>query len=103
MALFMADYDYVAPAVTVATLANVSASASSVQLFAAHAGALTRVVKNDSTAVLYLKYGTTASATSYTQDVPAGATYEFPRPIYSGVVEGIWTSATGAARTTEVA
>ena len=86
-----------------ATLANVSASATSVVLFAAAYGtAVTRIVQNDSAATLYLKYGTTASTTSYTVIVPPGAYYEFPQPLYAGVVHGIWSSATGAARTTEV-
>jgi hypothetical protein len=85
------------------TLANVSGSASSVALFASNPAAKTRHVWNDSTAVLYLKYGTTASATSCTVKLVADAFYEFPQPIYTGAVEGIWVSATGAARTTEVA
>lgn len=85
-----------------ATLANVSSSATSVALFASNPAAKTRQVKNDSTAVLYLKYGTTASATSYTVDLVAGAYFEFPSPLYSGAVDGIWASANGSARTTEV-
>jgi hypothetical protein len=87
-----------------AALTNVTASITSVPLFAANpGGASTRGVYNDSSAVLYLKYGTTASATSYTVQVPAGYYFEFPRPIYDGVVEGIWVAANGAARCTEVA
>lgn len=85
-----------------ATLANVASSATSVQLFAANPAARGRQVKNDSTAVLYLKYGTGASTTSYTVDIAAGGYLEFPAPCYSGVVHGIWASANGAARVTEV-
>jgi hypothetical protein len=51
--------------------------------------------------VLYVKFGATASTTSYTVQMAAGAYYEFPRPTYSGAVEGIWASATGSARVTE--
>lgn len=83
-------------------LANVSASASSVTLFASNPTAWIRIVKNDSSAVLYLKYGATASTTSYTTDVLPGERYEFPQPIYTGVVDGIWAAANGSARTTEV-
>jgi hypothetical protein len=90
-----------------ANVYNVTAATSSTQLFAASASAdpratLQRIVKNDSSALLYVKFGTGASATSYTQDVVAGATYELPRPVYPGVVEGIWVAANGAARCTEV-
>ncbi len=85
-----------------ATVADVASSASSVGLFAASAGAYHRFVFNDSSAILYLKYGTTASTTSYTVQIPAGGFYEFPRPIYDGPIAGVWASANGFARTTEV-
>ena len=88
---------------TSATLANVASSASSVTLFAADTTAGTnggRTVFNDSTAVLYVKFGTTASATSYTVQIPAGGYFEFPLPLYDGEVDGIWASANGNARLT---
>lgn len=87
--------------VSSATLANVSASASSTQVFASNANARLRTVHNDSTAALYLKFGATASTTSYTVRLDADAYYEFPTPLYTGAVDGIWASATGSARTTE--
>lgn len=83
-----------------ATAANVASSATSVQLFAAASVVHGRTVYNDSTAVLYLKYGATASTTSYTIQLAAGAYYEFPQPVYGGEVDGIWASANGAARVT---
>ena len=86
-----------------ATLANVSASATSVALFPANGGVEARTVHNDSAATLYLKYGATASTTSYTVKIPADGYFEFPRPVFEGLVHGIWSSATGTARTTEVA
>lgn len=85
-----------------ATLANVASSASSTTLFAANAVARGRMIFNDSTAVLYVKFGATASTTSYTVQIAASGYYEFPHPVYRGVVDGIWASANGAARTTEV-
>jgi hypothetical protein len=85
---------------TSATLANVASSGSSVTLFAAGSNANGRAIFNDSTAVLYLKFGTTASATSYTVQLAAGAYYEFPQPVFAGRVDGIWASANGFARTT---
>ncbi len=84
-----------------ATLSNVSSSASSTTVFAANGAVKGRAVWNDSTAVLYLKFGATASTTSYTVQLAAGAYYEFPQPVYAGVVDGIWAAANGAARTTE--
>lgn len=84
-----------------ATLANVASSDSSVTLFSANSGAVGRAVFNDSTAVLYLKFGTTASTSSYTVQLAASGYFEFPQPLYGGRVDGIWASANGNARTTE--
>jgi hypothetical protein len=83
-----------------ATLANVASSATSVNLFAATALVKGRIIFNDSTAVLYVKYGATASATSYTVQIAAGGYFGFPEPAYSGNVDGIWASANGNARLT---
>lgn len=85
---------------TTATLANVASSASNVTIFSASGTTSARTVYNDSTAVLYLKFGATASTTSYTVQLAAGAYYEFPQPVYAGQVDGIWAAANGAARVT---
>lgn len=92
-----------------AVVANVPASTSSVQIFPqvwpAEATSITgsngRAVYNDSTATLYLLFGTGATTTSYTVQVGPGGYYEFPAaPMYCGEVDGVWSSATGSARTT---
>jgi len=84
-----------------ATLANIASSASNVTLFAAVTGTIrARAIYNESTAVLFVKFGVTASPTSYTVQIPAGGYYEFPQPIYGGQVDGIWASANGSARVT---
>ena len=85
-----------------ATHANVASSASSVTLFAANTEARARYVFNDSSSVLYIKFGTTASVTSYAVQVAAGAFFTFPTPLYAGRVDGIWAAANGNARTTEL-
>lgn len=82
-----------------ATVTNVPSSATNTTLFAAgepHA----RTIYNDSTAVLYVKFGATASTTSYTVQIASQTYYEFPQPVYGGQVDGIWASANGVARTT---
>jgi hypothetical protein len=85
-----------------AVLTNVVSSASSVSLLAANGNANGRAVFNDSTAVLYLKYGVgAASASSYTVQIGAAGYYEFPQPLYGGAVTAIWASANGNARVTE--
>ncbi len=85
-----------------ATLANVASSGTSVTLQAANSGRMGWSVYNDSTSVLYLKYGTTASATSYTVLIPAGGYFEIAAPVYTGRIDGIWASANGNARVTEL-
>ena len=87
---------------TSATLSNVSSSATSVSLLSSNAAARARMVFNDSTQVLYLKFGTTASATSHTVQIPSMGYYEFPQPLYKGAVDGIWAAANGSARLTEM-
>ncbi len=86
---------------TSATLANVASSASNVTLFSAKGDVNARTIFNDSTATLYVKFGATASSSSYTVQLPACAYYEFPQPTYAGQVDGIWASANGNARTTQ--
>ena len=83
-----------------ATLANVASSGSNVTIFSATGLAKGRAVFNDSTQVLYLKFGATASLTSYTVQIAAGGYFEFPAPVYTGEVDGIWSAANGFARLT---
>lgn len=89
-----------------ATLANVSGAASSTTLIAANANRLGAAIVNDSSAILYVKLGSSASSTSYTVMLAGtvssiAAYYEVPFG-YTGIITGIWASATGNARVTEL-
>lgn len=92
------------PAVSSATLANVGDSASSVTLQASNAARKGWTCYNDSGASLYIKFGATASATSFNVLVPPYGYYEMPSGvIYTGVIDGIWSSdAGGNARVMEL-
>lgn len=81
------------------TLTNVAASVTSVTLKAANTARQELLIFNDSTSLLYVKYGATASATSFTHYVPAYSLCVIDD--YDGIVDGIWVSATGSARVTE--
>ncbi len=83
------------------TLSTVAASASSVTVLALNAARLAATIDNDSTVNLYAKFGATASTSSFTVKIPAGAYYEVPGN-YTGIIDGIWDSATGNARVTEL-
>lgn len=85
------------------TLANVASSVTNVTLKASNAARRGLVVVNDSaSATLYLKFGATASATSFTYSLAPGANWTMPTPVYTGIVDGIWSAAVGSARVTEL-
>jgi hypothetical protein len=88
-------------AASTGTLSNVASSASSVTLLASNANRLGATIHNDSIEIMYVKFGTTASATSYTVKMVADAYYEVPFG-YTGRIDGIWASADGNARVTEL-
>jgi len=83
------------------TLSNVDASASNVTLLASNSSRLGATIFNDSTVNLYIKLGATSSLISFTVKILAGGYYEIPFR-YNGRIDGIWDSATGTARVTEL-
>lgn len=86
---------------TTSALTNVAASASNVTVLALNAQRRGATIYNDSTVVLYLKLGATASATSFTVKMQPDGYFEVPAG-YTGIIDGIWASATGSARVTEI-
>lgn len=86
-----------------ASVTNQNDQATNVTLLQANGGRKGVVIVNDSTATLYLKYGATASTTSFTYRLDPGVTWEMPQPLYTGQIDGIWSvDASGAARITEL-
>ena len=79
-----------------------SVATNSVPLLASNPGRRMAMFFNSSTAVLYLKFGLTASLTSYTVQLAAGQYYELPSPAYTGEIDGIWASQNGAVLVTEI-
>lgn len=96
-----AGVQYVVQKSPTATLANVASSATSVTILAANTARKGAMIYNDSTQVLYLKFGATASATSFTVPLATNTYYEVPGG-YTGIIDGIWVSANGNARVTEL-
>ncbi len=104
LAISAAGAAKVEPAVAVsATLSNVASSASNVTLLASNAARKGAAIYNDSTQILYVKFGATASATSFVVAMAAASYYEFPQPVFTGIVDGLWAAAQGSARVTEIA
>ena len=83
------------------TQTSVAASASNVSLLASNGSRLGATIYNDSSAVLYRRLGASASTTNYTVAMAANSYYEAPFN-YTGAIDGIWASATGNARITEL-
>ena len=84
-----------------ATVTRVATSTTTAALFAATGATVRgRAIFNDSAAVLYVKFGATASSTDFTVQVAAGGYYEMPPTPYGGVVHGILASGTGNAQCT---
>lgn len=83
------------------TQTSVASSATSVQLLAANTARIGVIIFNDSTQVCFVKFGTTASATSFAYRLTANSTLEVPYG-YTGRIDAIWASANGNARITEM-
>lgn len=81
------------------TNTNVSASVTSVQLAAANSSRKELTIQNDSSSILYIKEGTTASATDYKYKLYQDDIYRTNN--YTGRVDGIWSAASGTARVAE--
>jgi hypothetical protein len=84
------------------TITSPAGSASSTTLLAANTSRLSFAIFNDSTVILYVAMAATASTSSYTFQMNPGSYYEPPSGfLYTGIITGIWASATGNARVTE--
>lgn len=85
------------------TNSNVAGTATSTTLSAASSARIGATVYNDSSAILYvlLENGGTASATAFTVKMQPEAYFEVPFG-YTGDIIGVWASATGAARISEL-
>ena len=90
------------------TLANVASSATSVTLLAANNNRKTAIIINDSTSDLYVTLNASAASTTNYSLFLAAKVGNIPSSLilkgddYSGEIRGIWSSANGFARITEV-
>ncbi len=88
------------------TASNVASSATSVTVLAANVLRKQAIIYNDSIEVLYVKFGTTASTSSFTVPILPGGMCFLPicenNKVYNGRIDGIWASANGFARVTEI-
>lgn len=85
----------------VTTTSSVAGNASNVTLLAANGARKGATIYNDSTAILYVKLGVTASSSDFTVKLQPDQYLEVPFG-YIGQIDGIWASATGNARITSL-
>lgn len=91
------------PRSATSTITRVTSSATSVNLLVSNTSRLSAVLYNDSTQIVYVKFGTTASNTSFTVAMDPKATLILEEnPIYIGPIDAIWVSANGAMQITEL-
>tara|TARA_R100000995_G_scaffold75030_1_gene44238 strand:+ start:4738 stop:5151 length:414 start_codon:yes stop_codon:yes gene_type:complete len=81
-------------------VSSVASSTSSVELLASASGRIEGVIQNDSTAVLYVKFGTAATSSSFTISLDPQEAVVIDK--YNGVVHGTWASVNGNARVTVI-
>lgn len=85
---------------TTGTLSPVALSTSSQTLLASNAARKGFIVYNDSLNFLYVAFAATASTSAFSAKLQAGASYTSDT-LYTGIITGISSAATGSARVTE--
>ena len=85
-----------------ATLTSVASSATTVSLLALNTARKGFIIFNDSTQLLYVAFAATASTSAYSYQVQSQGTLEGALPVYQGAISGIWASANGNARISEL-
>lgn len=84
-----------------AAITSVASSATSVALLSSNTGRKSATFFNESTATLYLAFAATSSLTAYTVQIPPASFYELSIN-YTGAISGIWSTANGSVRITEL-
>lgn len=90
----------VVPVSTAAAATAVTAATETTTLLAANENRKGASVWNDSSATLYLEMGSTVSSSDYAVAMGAGDYFEVPYG-YTGMITGVWTTATGRAMVRE--
>lgn len=84
-------------------ITSVVGSITSVTVLAANTSRKGAYFFNESTSILYLAFASTASTTAYTVQVASNGYFEMPyKPLYTGLITGIWATASGNVRITEL-
>lgn len=86
-----------------ATVTQVAASVTTVNIVLADSDRCSLIIFNDSTSTLRIRFGAGAAANDYTLQIPGNGSYIMDPPApYTGLITGIWETANGNAHVTEV-
>ncbi|MBE8968378.1 hypothetical protein IQ277_19770 [Nostocales cyanobacterium LEGE 12452] len=83
------------------TPTTVASSTTSVTILAGNSNRKGATIWNDSTAILFIEFGATATTSAFAAKLFAGGYYEVPFH-YTGVISGIWSVANGNALVREL-
>jgi len=86
---------------TTGTLTSVASATSSTTLLVSNTARVSATFYNESTSKLYLALNATASLTAYSVQIMPNSYFELPID-YTGAISGIWMSANGFVRITEL-
>ncbi|MEH2392604.1 hypothetical protein [Nostoc sp.] len=89
------------PTSDTSTPTTVASSTSNQTILAANSNRKGATIWNNSTAILYLELGPTATTSAFTAKLFAGGYYETPFN-YTGVISGIWSAINGNALVREL-
>ena len=84
------------------TVNKIDSDTDSVMLLAENEARKMATIYNNSTAYLSIKYGSDASADSFSLKISAGDYIELPHPCYLGRIDGFWSEKNGNAMVTEI-
>ena len=85
-----------------ATITRVATSTTTAAVLAANRSRRGYIIQNDSAVDCYVKFGATATVTTYTIKLTAGQVYESGPLVYTGDIHAILASGTGSAQITEL-
>lgn len=84
------------------SVTSVSSSGTSVSILASNSSRRGATFYNDVDKPCYLKFGATASTSSFTVKIFSNGFFSMPFPVYTGAIDAIWDSSpTGSLRITE--
>lgn len=80
----------------------VTASVTNTTLIASNSSRRGILLYNDSTSIVRVKFGTTASSSSFSFKLYPNCFYDNPTMCYTGIITGIWESANGNMLVTQL-